>query len=833
MEGQQEQRQASSTQASTPTGPAQAQSGDKKAGLKGLPYDQQMQKLAPDGGASATAPKGPAAVDDDGGPGATVIRYENDPRYGKPKPAVKVKVPDGQQVQESQVASLKADIHDPEAPGATGHLWYTWAQTGGPTYENTAGMYSPELKLQAPEVENDELITGELTVGKRGFIKPRAVETKKPFAVKVKNVEKPEAKAEAAPPTPAPAAQAQTPLEDAPGKAKAPDFGMFEALLGAALALDTPKEKEKVEPKPEPTTAPAKQEASTPTTAPSAPTTAPAPTKEPEAPQAAAPEVGSEKETPAPAARPRVRRRRRHHHHRHHRHHHHHGPVRRPAPKPRHPRLAHRHGEMLALVAQLLRLVSLINQRQQQPALPTTKDPLPKPPIKRPTWVPPKAPPKVAAPANKSLLSGERGTLGTTVVDPDQGKLGGPRIEWRQTAAAQKLEDIKGQGTSQLEFKAPQVSKKTTLKGIVHATDADGLTGQAPFTVTVEPVVAANEKGRVWGDPHFEGGDGGKFDVMGRDGGVYNLHSDTGVRVTGLFKTYKRQGITVVDRVGTIVTGKGPKGVTSNQIEYSPTVATIDGKPLAKNKSTPLADGGSALLLANRLVIDTREGYKVTIWQRASSGVKYCDVDVQTGARGVGSGADPGGLLGQTFDADKLAKNGKKGVGAQGEGAIAGVVTDYETKGLFGAGTGKHAKGGLDAATDDRRLFRKTVLVAANPGLGAEGFVDSGLDVQPGDSVIISASGAAGEAKRLTRNPAGDPRYQHKQKSSFMAPGAPAFALVGRIAGEKTGFMVGPSFKGGVKKGGKLQLAFNDLRGTFGDNVGEYIADVQVVKGKV
>jgi hypothetical protein len=45
--------------------------------------------------------------------------------------------------------------------------------------------------------------------------------------------------------------------------------------------------------------------------------------------------------------------------------------------------------------------------------------------------------------------------------------------------------------------------------------------------------------------------------------------------------------------------------------------------------------------------------------------------------------------------------------------------------------------------------------------------------------------------------------------------------------------MVGPSFKGGVKKGGKLQLAFNDLRGTFGDNVGEYIADVQIVKGKV
>lgn len=822
MEAQKQERQASNTPTAAPAGAALAGSEDKKSGLRGLSYDEQVQKLAPD----AAAPAAKGAVDDDGGPGATVVRYENDPRYGKPKPAVKVKVADGQQVDENQMSSVKADIQDPEAPGATQHLWYTWAQTGGPTYSNTAGMYSPELKLQAPEVENDEVITGELTVGKRGFIKPRAVETKKPFALKVKNVEKPAAKEEAAPAKPAPAAQAQTPIEDAPGKAKAPDFGMLEALIAAAMATDKPKE----QPAPVKAPAPAK-EAATPTPAKEAAT--PTPAKEaatPAAPQAseeaATPEKQDESKAPMPARRRHHHRRRHARHHRHHRGHGHHKPA-----APRHPKIARRHGEMLALVAQLLRLMSEVQARQQQPALPSTREPLPKPPIKRPEWAPPKAPPKVGAPSNKALQAGERGVLNTTVVDPDQGKLGGPRVEWRQTAAAQKLEDIKGQGTSQIEFKAPQVSKKTTLTGIVHATDADGLTGQAPFTVTVEPVIAANEKGRVWGDPHFEGGDGGKFDVMGRDGGVYNLHSDTGVRVTGLFKTYKKQGITIVDRVGTIVTGKGPKGVISNQIEYSPTVATIDGKALAKNKSTPLADGGSALLLANRLIIDTREGYKVTIHQRASSGIKYCDVDVQTGARGVGSGADPGGLLGQTFDADKLAKNGKKGEGAQGQGAITGVVTDYETKGLFGAGAGKHAMGGLDAATDERRLFRKTVLVSANPGLGAEGFVDTGLDVQPGDSVLISASGSAGEAKKLTRNPAGDPRYTHKQKSAFMAPAAPAFALVGRVAGEKTGFMVGPSFKGGVKQGGKFQLAFNDLRGTFGDNVGEYVADVQVTKG--
>ena len=37
----------------------------------------------------------------------------------------------------------------------------------------------------------------------------------------------------------------------------------------------------------------------------------------------------------------------------------------------------------------------------------------------------------------------------------------------------------------------------------------------------------------------------------------------------------------------------------------------------------------------------------------------------------------PTGLLGQTFDADSDRRDGKKGKGAQGEGAIDGVYTDY------------------------------------------------------------------------------------------------------------------------------------------------------------
>lgn len=457
----------------------------------------------------------------------------------------------------------------------------------------------------------------------------------------------------------------------------------------------------------------------------------------------------------------------------------------------------------------------------------------PLPPIHRPHFVPkPKIRPQVTAPAPKSLQSGERGQMSARVVDPDQGKSGGPRVSWRQQKGPQ-LEKVVDQGNGHVEFTAPKVSKKAVLTGIVHATDADGLTAEAGFTITVEPAVAANEKALAWGDPHFEGGDGGKYDIMGRPGGTYNLLSDNGVRVTGLMKRYNREGITVFDQAGITLTGKGPKGVVRNNIQFIPGKgANIDGKAIGAGKATPTADGGSAIYVGGNLYVDTREGYKVTcIARKAGGNINYLDVEIKTGARGVGSGDQPDGLMGQTFDADKAAKNGKKGVNAQGEGAIAGVVTDYETKGLFGAGAGKHAQKGLDAATGERRVFRKTVLVNANPGLGAHGFVDAGVQVDPGDTIMVSASGKAGENRHLNRTPDGDARYSHPRKSQFMAPGAPAFALVGRVSGEKTGFMVGSNYKGGVKKGGKLELAFNDLAGTFGDNVGYYLADVQVVKG--
>jgi|GEM_PF-3441693 len=857
---------------------------DAQVQLRGMSYAEGAQKLAP--GQEAPAGKPGAAQDDDGGPGTTVIRDEKpDSRLGPPKAAVKIAVQDTE-VDENQTATLKVEAKDPDAPGKTNQLWFNWEHTGGPAWEKPSGTYKPEMSFTAPEVEADETLTGEVSVAKRGYMKVRGVTTKKPFTVKVKEVakeaeeEKPEEEeqeeqqAEAPAPTPTPA-----PAEpEKPAEKPAPDLSGIEAMLAAILAAQNKPEAPAPEaPKAEEPEAPAPTpEAETPkATEPAAPT--PTPVEEPAAPVVAP--------TPAPVhvhhhhhhhhhrrrpgrrhrrrmrrllrrrrrmmRRMRNRRHLRRHRHilhrRHLRHRHHRRPMRH-LRRHRHHFLHRRRLRMLQIrrrrllmhrryMRMLRRRMLLMRMRRRRhipfmhhhhhPHHPVM------PPIVRPPVIPkPKLKPKVTAPAAKSLQSGERGKMAAQVVDPDQGKSGGPQVSWRQQKGA-KLENVVDQGNGHVEFTAPKVSQKATLTGIVHATDADGLTDQAPFTITVEPAVAANEKALAWGDPHFVGGDGGKYDIMGRPGGTYNLLSDTGVRVTGLMKRYNREGITVFDQAGVTLTGKGAKGITRNNVHYTPGKgATIDGKALGAGKMMPLADGGSALYIGGNLHVDTREGYKVTFLARkAGNGIQYLDVEIKTGARGVGSGDQPDGLMGQTFDADKAAKHGKKGVNAQGEGAIAGVVTDYETKGLFGAGAGKHAQKGLDAATDARRLIRKTVLVNANPGLGAYGYVDSGIQVEAGDTVMISASGKAGENRHLNRTPDGDARYTHPRKSAFMAPGAPAFALVGRVSGEKTGFMVGSNYKGGVQKGGKLELAFNDLAGTFGDNVGYYLADVQVTKG--
>ncbi|GEM_PF-1866035 len=203
-----------------------------------------------------------------------------------------------------------------------------------------------------------------------------------------------------------------------------------------------------------------------------------------------------------------------------------------------------------------------------------------------------------------------------------------------------------------------------------------------PFASYGQIGVAANETGRVYGDPHFEDPDGGHFDFQGEAGKTYTTFTDTGLILNARFDAWSGNGgKTGIGETGLTVTGLGG----TSQIKFSKDgTATINGKTMQPGAMEYLADGGVAHLSEDgkTLTIKTREGYTIT--QRAlNDGGGHIDIDVKSPANGVATdGRMPGGLLGQTFDADKIARNGK---GQQGEGAIAGTGKDYEVAGgVFG-----------------------------------------------------------------------------------------------------------------------------------------------------
>ena len=198
--------------------------------------------------------------------------------------------------------------------------------------------------------------------------------------------------------------------------------------------------------------------------------------------------------------------------------------------------------------------------------------------------------------------------------------------------------------------------------------------GKQPEPPESEDPVAANEEGRIWGDPHFVGGDGGTYDVMGEDGKIYDLLSDSGLELRGQFEEVS-DGVTYVGETGLTV----GEGMNSDHINFRKDgSASINGQSMEEGQTYDLIDGGTATLEDGKLTTTTAEGY--TIVQQAYG--DHINIDVSTGENGVDNGQMPGGLLGQTFDADDVARNGAKGAGAQGEGAIDGDVSDYEVNAL-------------------------------------------------------------------------------------------------------------------------------------------------------
>ena len=152
--------------------------------------------------------------------------------------------------------------------------------------------------------------------------------------------------------------------------------------------------------------------------------------------------------------------------------------------------------------------------------------------------------------------------------------------------------------------------------------------------------------------------------------------SDDGLDFRGQFDAWGN-GATVVGETGLTV---GDNVWNSDNINFRKDgTARINGELMEEGRTYDLADGGTAKLENGELTVTTAEGYSIKQTAVGSGDKAYINTTVTTGEDGVDNGRMPGGLLGQSFDADNVARNGS---GSQGEGAIDGDVSDYEKHAL-------------------------------------------------------------------------------------------------------------------------------------------------------
>lgn len=116
----------------------------------------------------------------------------------------------------------------------------------------------------------------------------------------------------------------------------------------------------------------------------------------------------------------------------------------------------------------------------------------------------------------------------------------------------------------------------------------------------------------------------------------------------------------------------------------------------------------------------------------------------------------------------------------------------------------------------------------AGPSGDHSDWVDTGITVLAGDTVIISATGLAGAIPSVDEGPDGG--VSTAANSTFLAPGLTIGSLVGAI-GNGAAFQAGSSLTMQASTSGTLYLGYNDSLCT--DNHGSFDVDVEVIEPRV
>lgn len=185
---------------------------------------------------------------------------------------------------------------------------------------------------------------------------------------------------------------------------------------------------------------------------------------------------------------------------------------------------------------------------------------------------------------------------------------------------------------------------------------------------TSKPIIHANRKGKVYGDPIFEGfeGKGEYFNIRGKANRTYNLLSDKDIQVNSKFIS-----------AGGKETNLGDIGIKIRQhrIHFKDDSGTpsVNGVELAPGSIIVLDKGETIIWDGYNLRVITKE-YRFKVSNNK--------LEVKTGSKGVFSdGVMPHGLLGQTADLDGIPRINYDTF--QGEGVIDGTYHDYEVSDLF------------------------------------------------------------------------------------------------------------------------------------------------------